>query len=91
MWFKQGDKDDWERYDNLKIEMRALIVEEVQRLRTEMDARLKPMPEQYQERLAEAEVKLAKLWGLLVKTSPTGKEGLSKHGRLFGGAARDRL
>lgn len=91
MWFKKNDDEHWERYDAIKMEMNARIDDEIRKLRVEIEARLKPLPQEYQERLSELEVKMAKLWGLLVRTTPTGKESLSKHGRMFGGAARDRL
>ena len=39
-------------------------------------------------RLADLEVKMAKLWSLLVETTPLGKEKLSKIGRRFGGQSR---
>jgi len=42
------------------------------------------------ERLAELEVKMAKLWALLVETNTYGKEKLTKFGRKFGGAAAMR-
>lgn len=40
-------------------------------------------------RLADLEVKMAKLWGLLIETTPLGKEKLSKFGRRFGGANKN--
>ena len=40
------------------------------------------------ERLADLEVKMAKLWNLLVETTPRGKEKTTKFGRMFGGQAR---
>jgi len=89
MWFGKKDDESWERIDNLKATMRVEMAEELQKIRIEMDARLKPMPAEYAERLAELEVKLAKLWGLLVKTSPTGQERLTKHGKMFGGSSRN--
>lgn len=91
MWFKKGDDDAWERNNALRMQFRAEMEEEIKKLRIELEARVKPMPVDLHERVADVEVKLAKLWGLLVKTSPTGQERLSKHGRMFGGAARDKL
>lgn len=43
------------------------------------------------ERLADLEVKMAKLWGLLVETNAYGKDKLTKHGKFFGGAMRGSL
>jgi len=89
MWFGKRDAEHWERYDELKRTMRAEMAEEVQKLRLEMEARLKPMPEAYQERLAECEVKLAKLWTVLTKVSNTGQEGPSRAARvMFGGKSQ---
>lgn len=42
-------------------------------------------------RLADLEVKMAKLWSMLVETTPAGKEKLSKFGRRFGGQSKGFL
>lgn len=43
-------------------------------------------PEDHGARLAEIEVKMAKLWGLLIKMNErTGEEKLTKHAKRFGG------
>ncbi len=88
MWFAKGDDDAWARQDALRMQLRAEFAEEIRKLRIEMEARLKPLPPEYGERLADTEVKIARLWGLLVKTTPTGQDRLTKHGRLFGGLSR---
>jgi len=36
------------------------------------------------ERIAELEIKVSKLWGMLVSYTPKGNEKLSKHGKAFG-------
>ena len=41
-------------------------------------------------RLADLEVKMAKLWALLVETTPLGKDKLSKIGRRFGGMSKNQ-
>jgi len=46
------------------------------------------IPEKHEERIAELEVKIAKLWSMLTEISATGKEKLSKHGRRFGNPNR---
>jgi len=46
-------------------------------------------PPEYAARIADLEVKMAKLWGLLVETTPAKKEKLTKYGKMFGGKARD--
>jgi len=44
------------------------------------------LPKEYQERLAELEVKMSKLWNMLTTVSAaTGEPKLSKFGRKFGG------
>jgi len=50
-----------------------------------------PQPPEYASRIADLEVKMAKLWALLVETTPSNKEKLTKFGKRFGGAAKDRL
>ena len=41
------------------------------------------------QRLADLEVKMAKLWTLLIETTPLGKEKLSKFGKRFGGMSKE--
>jgi hypothetical protein len=49
------------------------------------------LPEKHEERIAELEVKMSKLWMLLTEVSPTGKERLSKYGRKFGGMSKHQI
>jgi len=43
------------------------------------------------ERLADLEVKMAKLWSLLIEQTPNGRDKLSKFGRRFGGQSKGLL
>jgi hypothetical protein len=91
MWFKKNDDEHWERYDALKATMRAEMVEALKKQQVEIEARLTPMPKDYAERIAELEVKIAKLWAVLTKVSNTGQEGPSRVARvMFGGKAGQR-
>lgn len=47
-------------------------------------ARPDHMTKEQEARLADLEVKMVKLWGLLVTSTPNGQDKLTKHGRLFG-------
>ena len=49
------------------------------------------VPQNHEERIAELEIKIAKLWSLLIEVTPTGKERLSKFGRRFGGMSKHAL
>ena len=49
----------------------------------------KPAPPSLNDRVAELEIKQAKLWGLLIEQSRNGKDKLTKFGRKFGGLMRD--
>lgn len=40
------------------------------------------------ERIAELEVKMAKLWGLLLTVTPKGEDKLTRTGKRFGGQSR---
>jgi len=42
-------------------------------------------------RVAELEIKMSKLWELLLTTTPTGQEKLSRFGKRFGGKSRSAL
>lgn len=43
----------------------------------------KNVPREHSERLAELEVKMLKLWGLLTEETPQGKTKLSKEGKTY--------
>jgi len=58
----------------------------------ELEAKYKELelmrvPEKHEERIAELEIKMAKLWSMLLEVSPSGKDKISKFGRRFGGQA----
>lgn len=82
MWFKKEDPEHWERYDSLMMNMNAKIAELEERLKRDNN------PKDTQERLAELEVKMSKLWALLTTTTPNGQDKLNKYGKLFGGKTR---
>lgn len=79
MWFKRGDDDAWQRYDALIATLNVKIAELEERLKKDQN------PKDTQERLAELEVKMNKLWTLLTTTTPNGQDKLSKYGKMFGG------
>jgi len=67
----------------------SLHIRELEREIEEMKEK-KPATEKpsHEERIVELECKLAKLWSALIEVKPgTGKEGLTKLGRTFGGKA----
>lgn len=69
--------------DNLK--------EEIQELQQEIE-RLKKRPEyppSINERIADLEIKMTRLWNLLTETNPISqKTKLSKYGKMFGGGSK---
>lgn len=81
MWFKRGDDDAWARYDATISHLNVKIAELEARLNKDIN------PKDTQERLAELEVKMTKLWTLLTTTTPNGQDKLSKYGKMFGGKA----
>lgn len=54
----------------------------------ELKTERKPLEISAYERLADLEVKMSKLWALLVEERQPGRPKLSKFGRLFGGKAK---
>lgn len=74
----------WKKTDQEQAESIAAIMEKHM---TELRAELRTSaPGKMEERVAELEVKMAKLWNALLEVKPgTGKEGLTKLGRRFGG------
>jgi hypothetical protein len=89
MFFKKNDDERWQQYDASIVRMRAEMSAEIDKLRETLDK--KPLPDNFHDRLADLEVKVSKLWMMLTEKSPTGKDKLSRYGRMFGGANRDKL
>lgn len=87
----------WETKTNEDIkELRAEIADHKNQIREtihKIDLILATKPDvltaEEKARLADLEVKMAKLWGLLVETTPLGKDKLSKFGKRFGGKSKD--
>lgn len=50
-----------------------------------------PNPPEYAARIADLEIKMAKLWAVLIEVNSRNQEKLTKFGKRFGGAAKDRL
>lgn len=68
------------------------VIEHIEKLEcniTDMEARLDRKPDKLEkdayERIADLEVKMAKLWDALLTTTQTGRIKASKLGRRFGG------
>lgn len=76
-------EDMRERILDLTVKIESLLIagEELKSQRN--------LTKEEQSRLADLEVKMAKLWGLLLETTPNGKEKVSKFGRKFGGQVRN--
>jgi hypothetical protein len=49
------------------------------------------IPVNHEERIAELEIKMAKLWNLLLEKSLKGEDKLTKFGRRFGGTNKSFL
>lgn len=81
MWFKPWDDDIENRITNAEMRLRVDLMKELE----------KSPNSQLQARVADLEVKMSKLWSLLVEQTPRKQDKLSKYGRRFGGAARDKL
>jgi len=77
------------RDDEMVIEELRADIESMRQRMEEEKKDEKPAPPALVERVADLEVKMSKLWGLVVETNPqTGKDRLNKHGRhLLGGKA----
>lgn len=70
-----------------RIEVLTLKTEALQIAGKELDDII-PLTKDEKERLVDLEVKMAKLWSLLLETTPAGKDKLSKFGRRFGGKSK---
>lgn len=83
MWFKKGDAEAWERYDAIIAQMNAKVAQLEAKLKEEKKA------DGHAERIADLEIKMGKLWGMLTDKTPAGGDKLSKYGRMFGGKSRE--
>ncbi len=84
-WDTKAEKEIEEM--RLRIEAMTLKIEALQIAGRELD-KIVPLTKDEKERLADLEVKMSKLWGLLLETTPSGKEKVSKFGRRFGGKSK---
>lgn len=48
-----------------------------------------PNPPEYASRIADLEIKMAKLWSALIEVTPQGKEKLTRYGKRFGGGLKE--
>ena len=64
------------------------IKKDISEIRQELAKKPDKLEKDVYERLADLEVKMGKLWALLLEETPNKKTKLSKFGRLFGGRAR---
>lgn len=55
----------------------------------ELPLKTPPSTQEFANRVADLEVKMAKLWALLVEYTPRNQEKLSKMGRRFGGKSKE--
>lgn len=69
----------------------ALLEENLKVLQVNVQQKPDKLEKDAYERLADLEVKMARLWGLLTEELPSGKTKLSKFGRKFGGASTSML
>jgi len=64
------------------------IKKDISEIRQELAKKPDKLERDVYERLADLEVKMGKLWTLLLEETPNKKTKLSKFGRLFGGRAK---
>lgn len=80
-------KDDKKERDDF----RNYVIKEFSEISKKLESKPDKLDKDAYERLADLEVKMAKLWSLLVEQNSFGKEKLTKFGRLFGGKARQDI
>jgi len=79
--FNIATKDDIDKYTND-------IQWQFDSLRHQIEEKPDKLEKDAYERIADLEVKMAKLWSLLIEKSHRGEDKLTKFGRKFGGMAR---
>ncbi len=67
------------------------IMLEIANLRALIEKKPDKLEKDAYERIADLEIKMAKLWNALLETTPTGKTKLTRFGRMFGGQHKDKL
>jgi len=61
------------------------IKDDIATIKAELQKKPDKLEKDVYERLADLETKMAKLWSLLLETTPRGKEKLTRYGKLYGG------
>lgn len=72
---KQQLEKDYEEVLNVNQE----LLKQLEELKKEK------IPPKMEERVADLEIKLSKLWSMLIEYTPNNKEKLTKFGKRFGG------
>jgi hypothetical protein len=67
------------------------IKEDISIIKAELEKKPNKLEKDVYERLADLEIKMSKLWSLLLETNQIGKEKLTKFGKLYGGKAKITL
>lgn len=81
-------------FENNKIELLKKEIEDLKDILDSVDTDIRHLKEKRElgdnlgGRVAELELKMSKLWNMLLETTPTGKDKLTRFGRKFGGASR---
>lgn len=75
----------WDKWKEDYIDEIAQLKEENAKLLADMEEMKKKQPPELTIRVADLEVKMSKLWGLLLQVGVNGKERVTKMGKLFGG------
>lgn len=78
-----NETNETQKETTIKSVVDIELLKRIEKLEKQMDISDK-------ERLAELEVKMSKLWGMLVSYTPTKQEKLSKHGKAFGSILLER-
>ncbi len=87
-------KRDQRIADTIDKMYKEVLVEELAEMEKRYSLLLAKTPQstiEYANRLADLEIKMAKLWSMLTDQSMTGKDKLSKYGKTFGGKSKSLM
>ena len=69
----------------------AQLKSEMDELRGKFASNSPASTQELSNRIADLEVKMSKLWNLLITQTPRGEDKLSKYGKVFGGKSKSLM
>ena len=86
--FNSGEIADLKQQNKFLMDELVSLKAELSKTNLNLEKKPDKLEKDAYERLADLEVKMAKLWSMLLEVDKFGKEKLSKYGKRFGGQSK---